>query len=73
MIEQMRLMEYRFQSEPIESKTAENDSVPAVEPATAPDAQESKPDGIERTVAGAPPEDAEIELLTSESGQLTLF
>lgn len=73
MIEQMRLMENQLRHEPIESKTAENDSIPVSEPATAPIVQESEPDGIEGTVADIPAEDAGIELLANENGQLMLF
>ena len=36
MIERMKILERRVWKEPIESKTAENDSIPAAEPATAP-------------------------------------
>lgn len=73
MIEQMRLMENQLRHEPIESETAENDSIPAGEPATAPIVQESKPEKIESTVADISAENAEIEFLTNENGQMMLF
>lgn len=73
MIEQMRLMENQLRYEPIESETAENDSIPAAEPATAPIVQESKPEKIESTVADISAENAEIEFLTNENGQMMLF
>lgn len=73
MIEKMRLMENQLRHEPIESKTAENDSIPAAEPATAPIVQVSKPEEIESTVADIPAENAEIEFLTNENGQMMLF
>lgn len=44
MIEQMRLMENQFRNEPMESKIAENDSIPAAETATAPFVQEPERD-----------------------------
>lgn len=73
MIERMKILERRGWKEPIESKTAENDSIPAAEPATAPIVQESEPEEVESAAAGIPAEDAEIELLTNENGQLMLF
>ena len=69
----MRFMENQFRHEPIESETAENDSIPAAEPATAPIVQESGPEEIESTVADISAENAEIEFLTNENGQMMLF
>ena len=69
----MRLMENQLRHEPIEPKTSENDSIPAAEPATAPIVQESKPEEIESTVADISAENAEIEFLTNENGQMMLF
>lgn len=59
MIAKMRLMENQFRHETIDSKIAENDSIPATEPATAPSVQES--------------EQEKIEYIANESGQLMLF
>ena len=73
MAEKMRLMENQLRHEPIGTETAENDSIPSAEPATAPIVQESKLEEIESTVADIPAENAEIEFLTNENGQMMLF
>lgn len=70
---QMRIWENANLKESIESKTAENDSIPAAKPAIAPSVQEPEQGKPEGAVADNPAENAEMQLLTNENGQLMLF